>query len=191
MSWYCGVLCYYCFKSNYSGKEFDNVSPGDLIGGNFSTFMKPEQIINIQFSCSFVSDFLQSHGLEHAGTPCLSATPWVYSNSCPLSWWCHLTVSSSIVPFFSCLQSFPASVFSNESLLLIRCPKYWSFSFSISPSKEYSGLIFFRTDWIDVLAVQGTLKSLLHITVQKHQFFGAQPSLYSNSHIHTWPLEKA
>ena len=72
MSWYCGVLCYYCFKSNYSGKEFDNVSPGDLIGGNFSTFMKPEQIINIQFSCSFVSDFLQSHGLDGACRDSLS-----------------------------------------------------------------------------------------------------------------------
>ena len=76
-------------------------------------------------------------------------------------------------------------VFSSDSVLHIGWPKYWSFSFSISPSSEYSGLISFRRDWLDLLAVQGTLKSLLHTTVQKHQFFGAQLSLYSNSHIHT------
>ena len=70
-------------------------------------------------------------------------------------------------------------VFSNKSVLRIRWPKDWSFSFSISPSKEYSGLISFRMDWLDLLAVQGTLKSLLqHHTVQKHQFFGTQPSLF-------------
>ena len=81
-------------------------------------------------------------------------------------------------------------VFSNESALHIRWPKYWSFSFNISPSNEYSGLISSRKNWLDLFAVQGTLKSLLHTTVQKHQFFGAQPYLWSNSHIHTWLLEK-
>ena len=67
-------------------------------------------------------------------------------------------------------------IFSNESALCIRWPKYWSFSFSISPSNEYSGMISFRMDWLDILAVQGTLKSLLNTTVQKHKFFGAQLS---------------
>ena len=82
---------------------------------------------------------------------------------------------------------FPSnSIFSNESALCIRWPKDWSFSFSISPSNEYSGLISFRIDWFDTLAVQGTLKSLLQTTVQKNQFFDTQPSLWSNSHIHTW-----
>ena len=76
-------------------------------------------------------------------------------------------------------------VFSNESVLCIRWPKDWSFSFSISHSKEYSGLISFRMDWLDLLAVQGPLKSLLQHTVQKHQLFGTQLSLQSNSHIHT------
>ena len=76
-------------------------------------------------------------------------------------------------------------VFSNKSVLCIRWPKYWSFSFNISPSNEYSGLIFFRMDWLDLLAVQGILKSLLQHHSQRHQFFGAYPSLYSNSHIHT------
>ena len=77
-----------------------------------------------------------------------------------LSWWCHPTILSSVVPF-SCFQSFPGSIFSNESALCIRQPKYWSFNFSISLSNEYSGLISFRTDWFDLCAVQGTLKSLL------------------------------
>ena len=79
-------------------------------------------------------------------------------------------------------------VFLNGSALCIRWPKYWSFSFNISPFNEHLGLIFFRMDWLDLLAVQGTLKSLL----QHHssQFFSAQPSSHSSSHIHTWPLEK-
>ena len=81
-------------------------------------------------------------------------------------------------------------VFSNQSVLHIRWPKYWSFIFNISPSNEHPGLISFRMDWLDLLAVQGTLKSLPNTTVQKHQFFGAQLSSQSNSHIHTWPLEK-
>ena len=102
------------------------------------------------------------HGLQHAKPPCPSPTPEVSSNSCPLSQWWHPTISSSVVPFSSLPQSFPASgAFSNESVLCIRWPKYWSFSFSISPSNEYSGLISFSMDWLDLLAVQGTLKSLL------------------------------
>ena len=80
-------------------------------------------------------------------------------------------------------------VFSNESVLRIRWPKYWSFSFNVSPSNEYSGLISFRMDWLDLLAVQGTLKVFSNTTVQKHQFFSTQPSLRSNSHIHTGLLK--
>ena len=87
----------------------------------------------------------------------------VYSKSCPLSWWCHPTISSSVVAFSSHLQSFPGSVFSNESVLHIRWPKYWSFSFSVSPSNEYSGLISFRMGWLDLLGAQGTLKSLIQL----------------------------
>ena len=92
-----------------------------------------------------------------------SPSPEVCSDSCPLSWWCYLTISSSATHRSSCPQSFPASgsFFNNESALCIRLSKYWSFNFSISLSKEYSGLIFFRIDWFDLLAVQVTLKSLL------------------------------
>ena len=93
--------------------------------------------------------------------PCPLPTPRAYSNSCPVSWWCHSTISSSVIPFSSHLQSFPASGSFPMSQFLTRWPKYWSFSFSISCSNEYSGLISFRMDWLDLLAVQGTLKSLL------------------------------
>ena len=116
-----------------------------------------------QFSHSVVSDSLRPHGLRQASPPCPPPTPRAYLNSSPSGQWCHPTVSSSVVPFSSCLQSFPASgSFLMESALCIRWPKYWSFSFSISPSSEYSGLmISFGIDWFDLLAVQGILKGLL------------------------------
>ena len=99
-----------------------------------------------------MSESLQSYGLQHTRLPCPSPTPGAYSNSCPSSLWYNPTNSSSVIPFSSCLQSFPESgSFS----------KYWSFCFSISPSNEYSGLISFRIDWFDLLSVQVTLKSLL------------------------------
>ena len=104
---------------------------------------------------------MQPHELQHTRPPCPSPTPGVYPNSCPLSWWCHPTISSSVVPFSSCSQSFPASGSFQIVSLCIRWPKYWSFSFNISPSNEYSGLISLRMDWLDLLEVQGTLKSLL------------------------------
>ena len=108
-----------------------------------------------------MSDSLWPHQLQHTGILWPSLFPSVYSNWCPFSQWCHPTISSSVVPF-SCLQSFPRiRVFSNESVLCIRWPTYWSFNFNISPPNEYSGLISFRTDWLDLLAVQGTLESLL------------------------------
>ena len=93
----------------------------------------------------------------------------------------HLILCRPLLPQPSIFSSI--SVFSNDSVLHIRWPKYWSLRFNISPSSEYSGLISFRMDWFDLLAVQGTLKSLLHSTVQKHQFFGAQFSLWSNFHM--------
>ena len=145
---------------------------------------------SVQFSHSVVSNFLRPHVLQHARVPCLSPTPGVYSNSYPLSPWCHPTISSSVIPFFSCLQSFPASVFSNESVLHIRRPKYWSFSFSISPSNEYPGLISFRFEWLDLLEIQRTHRIFSNTITQKHQFFSAQLSLCFNSHIHTLLLEK-
>ena len=109
-----------------------------------------------------MSNSLRPHGPQHSRPPCQSPTLRVYSNSCPLSQWCHPTISSSVIPFSSHLQSFPSiRAYLTESILHIRWPKYWSFSLNISLSNEYSGLISFRIDWLDLLAVQGTLKSLL------------------------------
>ena len=127
----------------------------------FFKFYENINISSAQFSCSVVSDSLQSHGLQHTRLPCSSQTPRGFTNSCPLSQGCHPTISSSVVPFSSRLQTFPESVFSNESALHIRWPNYWSFSFNISPSNEYSELISFTMDWLALLSVQGTLKSLL------------------------------
>ena len=115
---------------------------------------------SVQFSRSVVSDSLRPHESQHARPPCPSPIPGVHSDSRPLSQWCHPGISSSVIPFSS-LPPIPPSirVFSNESTLHMRWLKYWSFSFSISPSKEIPGLISFRMDWLDFLGVQGTLKS--------------------------------
>ena len=126
----------------------------------WSLFYKRE-IFQFSSVHSVVSESLQPHALQHCRLPCPSRTPRACSNSCPSSWWWHPTISSFVIPF-SCLQFFPASgSFLNESVLCIRWPKDWSFSFSISPSNEYLGLISFRFDWLDLLAIQETLKSLL------------------------------
>ena len=136
----------------------------------------------------------------------LFATPWTAAHQACLSitnsWSPPKPMSTESVmpsnhlilcrPLLLLPSIFPSvRVFSNESALRTRWPKYWSFSFNISPSNEHPGLISFRMDWLDLLAVQGTLKSLLSsYTVQRHQFFGAQLSLWSGSHAHTWLLEK-
>ena len=99
-----------------------------------------------QFKHSVISNSVQHYGLQHARPPCSSPTPGACSNSCPSSQWCHPIISSSVIPFSSCLQSFPGSGSFPRSHLFTSGAKYWSFSFSISPSNEYSGLISFRTD---------------------------------------------
>ena len=145
--------------SNFAWSQSGNILCCLLWRWQYEAFPKLLLLL-LLFSQSVVSDSLWSHGLWYARPPCPSPTPRACSNSCPLSRWCHPTISSSVVPFSSHLQSFPASG-SFESVLHIRWPKYWSLSFSISPSNVYSGLISFTIDWFDLLAVQGTLKSLL------------------------------
>ena len=120
-----------------------------------------KEFSSVQFSCSVTSNSQRPHRLQHARPPCPSPAHGACSNSCPLSRGCHPTISSSN-PLLLLPSIFPSiRVFSNESTLHIRWPKYWSFSFSISPSNEYSGLISFRLDCFDFLAVQGALKRLL------------------------------
>ena len=127
---------------------------------------------SVQFSHSVVSNSLQAHESQHARPPCPSPTPGVYSNPCPSSQWCHPAISSLCCPLLL-LPPIPPSirVFSNESTLHFRWPKYWSFSFSISPSNEHPGLISFRMDWLDLLAVQWTFKSLLQHHSSKASIF--------------------
>ena len=139
---------------------------------------------SVQFSLSVMSDSLQPNGLQHARPSCPSPTPRVHPMSVesvmPSN---HLILCRPLL----CLPSiFPSiRVLSNESVLHIRWPKYWSFSFNISPSNEYSGLISFRMDWLDPLASKGLSRVFSNTIVQKHQFFSTQLSLQFNSHIHT------
>ena len=128
-------------------------------------------ISSVLFSCSVMSDSLPPHESQHARPPCPSPTPGAYSNSCPSSRWCHPAISSSVVPFSSCPQSLPTSGSFLMRTLRMRWPKYWSFGFSISPSNEHPGLTSFRMDWLDLLAVQGTLKSLLQHHSSKASIF--------------------
>ena len=138
---------------------------------------------------------MQSHGPQHARPPCPSTTPVVHPNPCPLSRWCHPTISSCF-PLLLLPSIFPSiRVFSNESALRIRWPKYWSCSFNINPTNEHPGLISFRMDWLDLLAVQWTLKSLLQHHSSKAStfwcsaFFIVQlPHPYTSSLSHSPPI---
>ena len=135
------------------------------------------EMTSIQFSHSVESDSMRPHGLRNARLPCPSPTPRAYSNSCPSSWWCHSTISSSVVPFSSHLQSFPATGPFPISQFFASDGQSTGFSFSISPSNEYSGLIFLGWTGFIFLQFKGLSRVFSNTTVQKHQFFGAQ--LYS------------
>ena len=164
------------FKNNlYRFRTISNPSGNPMVGSTFKTHSEPSLLTapflsSVQFSHSVVSDSLRPHESQHARPPCPSPSPGVHSDSRPSSPWCHHPSSPWCPPAISSswgdlllLPLIPPSirVFSNESILRMRWPKYWSFSFSISPSKEIPGLISFRMDWLDLLAVQGTLKNLL------------------------------
>ena len=146
---------------------------------------------SVQLSNSVTSDSLQPHESQYARPPCPSPTPGVYSNSCPSSWWCHPTISSSLVPFSSCPQSLPASGSFPMTQLFARGGQSIAVSASASVlpmnTQDWSPLGW--TGWIS-LQSKGLSRVFSNTTVQKHQFFGAQLSSQFNSHIHTWPLEK-
>ena len=147
--------------------------------------------IHIQFSHSVMSDSLRPHELQHARPPCPSPTPGAYPNSCPLNRWCHPTILSSVIPFSSCPQSFPAS----GSFQMSQCLTSGGQSIGVSAltlvlpinTQDWSPLGW--TGWTS-LPSKGLSRVFSNTTVQKHPFFGTQPSSQSNSHIHTWPLEK-
>ena len=162
-----------------------------LVHFNVKVSFLSHQFSSVQFSRSVVSDSLWPHESQHARTPCLSPTPRVYPNSCPSSWWCHPAISSTIVSFSSCPPSLPASgsfpmsqlftsggqsigVSASTSVLPMNT-QYWS-------PLEWTGWISFQS--------KGFSRVWPNTTVQKHQFFSAQLYSQSNSHIHTWPLEK-
>ena len=146
---------------------------------------------SVQFSCSVMSDSLQPHGLQHARPPCPSPTTGVHSKSCPLSQWCHPTISSSVVPFSSGFQSFPASGYFPVSQFFASGGQSIgvSASASVLPMNIQGWFPLQLTSWISLLS-KGLSRVFSNTTAQKHQFFGAQLSLQSNSHIHTWLLEK-
>ena len=147
--------------------------------------------VSFQFSLSVVSDSLRPRESQHSRPPCPSPTPRVYSNSCPSSRWCHPAISSSVVPFSSCLQSLPGSGSFPMSQLFA-----WggqsigvSAAASVLPMNTQDLSPLGWTGWISSQSM-GLSKVFSNTTVQKHQFFGTQLSSQSNSHIHTWPLEK-
>ena len=148
-------------------------------------------VSSVQFTCLVVSDSLRPHESQHARTPCPSPTPRVHPDSRPLSQWCHPTISFSVAPFFSCLQSFPASgsfqinpFFTSDGQSI-----GVSASASVLPMNIQDWFPLGWTDWIH-LQSKGLSRVFSNTTVQKHQFFGSQVSLWSNSHIHIWLLEK-
>ena len=147
---------------------------------------------SVQFSRSVISNSLQLHELYQARPPCPSPTPRVYSNSSPLSRWCHPAISSSVIPFSSCHQSLPAS----QSFLMSQVFTWGGQTTGVStlalflPKKSQGWSPSEWTGWIP-LQSKGLSRVFSNTTVQKHQFFSAQPSSQSNSHIHTWPQEKS
>ena len=163
-----------------------NVSRG--LRGNFPKYSSDSvQFSSVAQSCPT----LQPHEWQHARPPCPSPTPGVYQNSCPSSWWCHPAISSSVVPFSSCPQSLPASESSPMSQLFAWGGQSTGVSAlaSVLPKNTQDWSPLERTDWIS-LQSKGLSRVFSNTTLQKHQFFGAQLSSQSNSHIHTWPQEK-
>ena len=153
--------------------------------------LKSHYGLSVQFSScrSVMSDSLGPHELQHARPPCPSPTPGVYSNSCPSSWWCHPAISSSVVPFSSCPQSLQASGSFPVSQLFAWGSQSIGVSASVLPMNTQDWSPLGWTGWIS-LQSKGLSRVFSNTTAQKHQFFGAQLSSQSTSHIHTWPLEK-
>ena len=145
---------------------------------------------SVQFRRSVVSDSLRPHGLQHARPPCPLPTPGVYSNSCPLSQWCHSTISSSVVPFSSAFNLSQHQGLFKWVSSSHQVAKVFALQFNIGPSNEHPD--WSPSEWTGWISLQskGLSRVFSNTTVQNHQFFSTQLSSQSNSHIHTWPLEK-
>ena len=145
--------------------------------------------LKVQFSCSVLSDYLWPHGLQHTRLPCPSPTPGACSNSCPSSQWCHPTTSLSVIPFSSCLQSFPASGSFPVSQFFASGGQSIGASASVLLMNIQGWFPLGLTSWI-FLHSKGLPRVFSNTTVQKHQCYSVQPSIKSNTHIHVWLLEK-
>ena len=181
------LICWYCIFKHVKSLDISLISICWLLPVIFQSFC------SMFFSCSVVSDALWPHGLQHARLPCPSPSPRACSSLCPSSWWCHSSILSSAVPFSSCLQSFPAS----GSFLMSRL--FASGGQSIGASASASGSVLpiniqgrLPLGLTGLISLQSKGHSIVfsNTTVQKDQFLGSHPSLWSNCHIHTWPLEK-
>ena len=166
----------------------------DIVGNSLyrriSLFLEEKSFSSVQFSCSVMFDSLRPHESQHTEPPCPSPSPGVHSHSCPSSQWCHPAISFFVVPFYSCPQSLPAS----ESFPMSQLFTWGGQSTRVSAlasflPKNTQGWSLEWAGWIS-LQSKGLSRVFCNTTVQKHQFFGAQLSSQSDSHIHTWPLEK-
>ena len=173
-----GLAIYFTYDKMNVSMLFSQI----ILGFSLSSFI----LSSVQFSCSVMSNSLWSRGLQHARPSWPSPTPRVYSNSCPLSLWCHPAISSSVISFSSHLQSFLASGSFQMSQFFASGGQTIRVSAS-APSNEYAGLISFSCI---SLQSKGLSRVFSNTTIQKHQLFGTQLSSQSNSHINTWLLEK-
>ena len=193
MSMHSVLLLYYLLIFSFKNQLcfLKKITFKDLKKNKKKKSLMLHQFSSVQFSHSVVSDSLRPHELKHVRPPCPSPTPGVHSNSHPSSWWRHPAISSSVIPFSSCPQSLPAS----ESFPMSQLFTWSSQSTGVSAlasflpkyTQGWSPLEW--TGWIS-LQSKGLSRVFSNTTVQKHQFFGAQLSSHSNSHIHTWPLKK-
>ena len=190
IQWYLHLNGFILVDHNSFNKLFIIIFYFNVINNTAKTFFFHIEF-SVQFSHSVMSDSLWPHGLQHTRPPCPSPTPGVYPNPCPLSRWCHPTISSSVIPFSSCPQSFPESGSFPMSQLFASCGQSIgvSASASVFPKNTQNWSPLEWTGWIS-LQFKGLSKVFSNTTVQKHQFFGAQLSVKFKSHIHTWLLEK-
>ena len=183
------LIIYFVYSSISKILSFQNLINIKQFPSGYFIFFSSAQFSSVQLGHSVMSDSLWPHEPQHTRLPCPSPTPGAYPNLCALSWWCHPTISSSVIPFSSYPQSFPASGSFQMSQLFTSGGQNISFSFNIYPSNEYQGLIF-RMDWLDLLAVQRTLKSPLQHYSSKASILQGTAFFIINCHIHTWVLEE-